>query len=163
MELLTPRTLSKRYYPHKEIGYLCNRRNELELQIIPLTAIIGPLYVISTSNTSSYVTDTLQKGFAKSTFYVLGSMRTRNKDCKISYGYLSELYPTIFLPELEMQRICSYVLPPILNNTFIEEALPMCIVKEESDNDSSGSESHDSSDSTQSALDDSDNEKDADT
>ena len=117
-----PRPLKTRYYPYKEMMYRRVQNRMLDLRVIPLEAIVGPLFVISTNNTSSYTVETLGNSLNE-TFYLLGSTRIRNNNNNSpNYDFLSSNYPGTFLSIQKMIEIDDRILPPIVRKKINSDA-----------------------------------------
>ena len=111
MKYLPQRPRKTRFYPYDEISYQMDLQR-LELHVIPLSAIIGPLFVISTTNTSCFETELLTK--LNKTFYVISPRRMRNRNHCINYTFLNQYFPDTFLSEDKMNHINDNILPAIL-------------------------------------------------
>ena len=85
------------YYPFTEFQYKLNCSGMIELQVITLNNIIGPVFVMPIVSKSCFDKESKQIGFRKDTFYGVGSTRIRNKNSIIKYDLLSNKYPKIFL------------------------------------------------------------------
>jgi hypothetical protein len=101
LELVKKENQNK-YYPYRQYQYMLNKTGKIEFQVITTNNIVGPLFVISTVSTSCFIKESVQKGFRKQTFYVVGSTRIRNKDSIIKYSYLNSNFPNTFLSVAQM-------------------------------------------------------------